>query len=378
MDLSLLDQPMPRLERPRAVVNVYDVLEQNGSELAADRTLAYFFSPEERHGMGTAMLDAFLDILHGAPLLGADGHRPELFDSSRFTGLVGWSVDRQVTAPTPSESRGELGWPGIIDIYLTNRDHDVAVIVENKIGATLDNPLESYVRHAVDEGYGTVVLTVLAPYAHPLDEKTSRWTSRAVTYGGLFQSLRAASATPAPDANDTNRRRSADLLEQFQEIRERRGPAMDYANEAEFVAQFRETLEGHASALKEFFDTQQTVNKLYRQRSERLKPLIEERLQLAGLQKDWESHSYNTNTWTYAWNAYRLSESDNSVELVLSPDPQYAGPITAKAYPGRSYRLYPDLDHITLGVDWSSADEQIADAFVAYALRVAREHPKTV
>jgi hypothetical protein len=376
MDLSFLDQPMPRLKQPRGVINLYDVLEQAGLELAADRTLAYFFAPEERHGMGTAMLDAFLKLVDGAPLLGAEGRLPDVFDSSPTMKSSGWTVDRQVTAPTPSESQGELGWQGFIDLYLTNRDLDIAIIIENKIGASLANPLESYVRHAVDEGYGTVLLAVLAPYEHPLDEKTSRWTSRAVTYSGLFQAMRTASATPPPGASDTNQRRSADLLEQFQEIRERTGHAVDYAIEAEFVGQFRETLEGHASALKDFFDAQQKINKLYRQRSERLGPLIDERLLLAGLEKNWESHSYNTNTWTYAWNAYRLTESDNSVELILSPDPKYAGAITAKAYPGRSYKLYPGLDHVTLGVDWINTDEEIADAFVALTIRVASEHPQ--
>jgi hypothetical protein len=377
VDVSFLDVRLPALKRPRALLNFYDLLGLSGSELAADQTLAYFFDPQERHGMGTAMVDSLLLLLSRAPLLGAYGRVPETFDPVAFLGAPGWSIDRQVTAADPGEGVSTLKWSGIIDIYLTNRQLDLAIIVENKIGASLHNPLESYVRHAIDEGYGTVLLTVLAPYEHSLNNEASEWVSRPLTYGALFESMRTTSGKLDHDAaiSDSNRRRSAELLEQFQEIRERRGITVDYASEAEFVNQFRQALKGRESALEEFFAAQQKINKIYRQRSELLRPLIDERLENHGLATGWEAHGHQSGRWTYAWNAYNLTESNHSVELILTPDPTRTGPITAKAYPGRDYKIYPNFDHIPIGVDWSSPNEDIADSFIGFALQVIKEHP---
>jgi hypothetical protein len=380
VDLSFLDTKMPRLKRRRAQVNVYDLLGLAGSELAADQTLAYFFDPEERHGMGTAMVDALLSLLNGASLLSATGTTTEAFIADAYLEAGGWSVDRQVSAGDPEDGLSTLSWQGVIDIYLTNRELALAIVIENKIGATLNNPLESYVRHALDEEYGTVLLVVLAPYQHSLTEETSRWVSRALTYGALFTSMRAAAERSEGGSvtSDINGQRSIALLEQFQEIRERSGDVQDYTTEAKFVDGFREALEGRQEALSEFFETQKQVNRIYRQRSERLRPLIDERLKQAGLASGWEAHGHQSGHWAYAWNAYELIESANSVELILSPDPLYAGPITAKAYPGRTYKYFPESGHISIGVSWASPDEDVADAFVSFALGVAAAHPTGV
>jgi hypothetical protein len=377
MDLSFLDTNMPRLTKRLALVNVFDLLELGGSERAADLTLTYFFDPEERHGMGTAMVDALITLLDGAPLLSASGPTTDVFVADDYMRANGWSVDRQVSAGDPGDGQSELNWYGIIDIYLTNAESDLAIVIENKIGATLNNPLESYVRHALDEGYATVLLVVLAPYQHALNDEASRWVSRALTYGALFDSLRAAAARTEGEApaSDINGQRSIALLEQFQEIRERSAEVQDYTTEAKFVDGFRSALAGHEEALSEFFATQKQVNKIYRQRSERLGPLINERLEQAALATGWEAHGHQSGHWTYAWNAYHLTDSDNSVELILSPDPKYPGSIIAKAYPGRSYKEYAGANHVSIGVGWASPDEDIADAFVSFVLGVVAAHP---
>ena len=90
----------------------------------------------------------------------------------------------------------------------------------------------------------------------------------------------------------------------------------------------------------------------------------------------WEAHGQQTARWVVAWNAYHLVQSNNSIELIMTPDPKRAGPITVKAYPRRTYKLYPNYDHITFGVDWQASDEEVAEAFIAVVRRLVQEHPE--
>ncbi len=225
----------------------------------------------------------------------------------------------------------------------------IAVVIENKIGAALNNPLESYVRHAAAAGYKTVLLTALAPYPVRLSSAQIPWVTRALTYEELFTQLEIeqTSLDTSPGDRDAAVLRSLDLLDQFREIRQRGARAVDYTNEARYVNDFRQRLSGHAEAVTEFFTAVATINKLFRARSARLEPLIRERLAEAGLTPDWEAHSGHVgkDKWVRAWNAYHLVDSDNSVELIMTPDPRQASPITFKAYPGRSYKYYDDYDH---------------------------------
>lgn len=77
MDLDFLDVQRPRLAKRRGLVNMYHLLGLSASESAADQTLAYFFDPGERHGMGSALVDALVSLLDGHPTLGAGGRLPE-------------------------------------------------------------------------------------------------------------------------------------------------------------------------------------------------------------------------------------------------------------------------------------------------------------
>ncbi len=378
MDLDFLQVERPRLSRRRGPLNVYQLLGLSGSELAADQTLGYFLDPRERHGLGGALVDALLSLLEGGPVLGAAGRVPgSPLLVSRFTGSTQWNVERQIAVAPPESAHTALSWAGIMDLYLTNDERNVAIVIENKIAAPLNNPLESYVHHALDEGYATVLLVVLAPYKHALDEKCKRWITRAVTYEALFERLGELSPLHSRAAltSSLDVRRSFDLLEQFREIRQRSAKPMAYSNDAEFVNGFRRLLSSHDAAIGEFFDAVQTINRLFRERSERLEPLVRSQLEALGIQTDWESHSHQNARWVYAWNAYHLLDSDNSVELILTPDPKRAGPITVKAYPGRTYKLYPEFDHVTFEVDWGASDEEVAEAFSAVVRRLVAEHP---
>lgn len=379
MDLDFLDVELPRLAKRRDLLNLYDLFGLSGSERAADQTLAYFLDPSERHGMGGALVDALLSLLRGDPVLGADGrgHNASFLEDP-FVGSSEWSVGCQVPVTAPETAHSALSWAGIMDLYLTNDALGIAVIIENKIGAPLNNPLESYVRHAVAQGYSTVLLAVLAPYRHTLDDEPTRWATAAITYPALFERLRETFAFADHSLSDSSLdvRRSLDLLQQFREIRERSAATMEYSSEAEFVNGFRQMLSGRETAVDEFFNAVKQVNRLVRERSRRMEPLIRERLHPAGVETGWEAHGESTQRWVYAWNAYHLVDSDNSIELIMTPDPSRAGPITVKAYPGRTYKNYPDFDHITFGVNWQSSDEEVADAFLGVLARLLQGHPR--
>lgn len=378
MDLDFLDVELPRLARRRTLVNVFDVVGLSGSERAADQTLAYFFDPGERHGMGSTFVDAFLSLLSGQAVLGDAGLLHDApFAEGPFLGSSEWTVGSQVPVAAPQIPHGELGSPGIMDLYLTNDALGIAVVIENKIDAPLDNPLETYARHAV-EGYSTVLLAVLAPYQHALSDEQARWVSRVITYQALFERLREMTEFTDHLADDSSIdvRRSLELLDQFQEVRERSANTVDYASEAQFVNAFRQQLSGREGAVDEFFNAVTQVNRLFRERSRRLEPLIRERLEVAEVETGWEAHGENNQRWVYAWNAYQLGDSGNSIELIMTPDPGLPGPITVKAYPGRTNRPYPDFDHITFGVDWQSSDEEVADAFLGVLARLLQDHPR--
>jgi PD-(D/E)XK nuclease superfamily len=358
---------------------VFRLLELSKSEHAADQTLAFFLDPRERHGMGGALVDTLLSLLGDGPVLNADGRIPESrFACEKILGSSEWRVERQVAVSAPELALSALNWPGIMDLYLTNKTLSTAVVIENKIDAPLNNPLESYVRHAVDEGYSTVLLAVLAPYELTFDDEHARWATRGITYRALFERMWETSALSDSPPGDSNLdvRRSIDLIQQFREIRERGAKTMGYTNDADFVNEFRQMLSGHEPAVEEFFDAVQTMNQLCRVRSGDLEPVIRERLDTLGVDIDWEAHGGSNNKgWVTAWNAYHLVESDNSIELIMTPDPRRAGPITAKAYPGRTYKYYPDFDHITFGVDWHASDEEVAEAFIVVVRRLLQEHP---
>lgn len=375
MDFSFLDNPMPRLAPRRQVLNFYDLLGLSGSEQAADRTLAFFLDPDERHGTGTRFVDALLRTLDGAPTLDRGGLREVRFDASTSIGTGGWRVDVQVSVDQVTDPLTALNGAGIIDLYLTNDELDLAIVIENKVGAPLRNPLESYVRHAVED-HGTVLLVVLAPYRLHLDGEEALWVSGPITYADLFDQLGEPTGA---DTADVNLERSADLLRQFREIRERSRLVTDYTREARFIDEFRSALAGREQALSEFFEVQRDINKMCRTRSENLQTVIGERLAKEGLAIDSQWQGHYSSRWAYTWNAYHLMESNNTVELILTPDPKLSGPILAKAYSGRRIvKLYPEFDHIPIGVRWAAPDEDVAEAFVEFALQVVEAHPAVV
>lgn len=359
---------VPRRLPPSRPVNVLQILGRYGSEDAADAVLAYFLDPAERHGLDVALMDALLTELDGSWCVDAGGITDRVFQAGAFLGSSDWQVQRQVMARGDAFSESQVGWDGRIDLFLTNPTLDIAIIIENKIGAPLHNPLESYVRRAADWQYGTVLLTVLAPEMVTPSERQARWISKAITYRGLFGRLDDARDADDGLSDDTpvDVRRSKDLLEQFREMVERDPMTHDHSSDAAYLTNFRSALVPHANEVADFFDSVKRVNTLVRDRRKRLEPLIRERLDARSIDTSgWEAQGHNTDRWVYTWNAYLLSSVNASIELNMSADPARPELITVKAYPGRSYKYFPGWEERPLGVGWEASDQEIADAFLA-------------
>lgn len=373
----LLSKPMPTLRRPQRPVNIFELLAVTTAESSADLVLAYFLDPNERHGLGSIGVDALLTILDGAPLIGSSGRRDATIDAAVVLGSPAWSVQPQIRAASVDDDLDVLGRNGIIDLYLTNRELDVAIIIENKINAPLNNPLASYASFALNEGYGSVMLAVLAPREISLNRAQERWVSSSITYSALLGELGAylaLRADPAGDVASEDARRSLDILQQFMEVRKDTAVAQDYSAEAQFIDEFRAVRAGNSAEIDDILNKVDQVNQLTKARSKRLESLVRERLDELNVHTSWEAHGANSGRWPLCYNAYLFSASNVGVELLMSQDPNREEPIFIKAYPGRSYKLYPDADNVPLGVNWAATDEEIADTFVMRAQEIIAKH----
>lgn len=375
--LSPLSRPLPKLTRSTRPLNLFELLGVARSEGTADLVLAYFLDPSERHGLGTLPLDSLLTTFDGAPLIGPDGRGAETFDASAARASTDWVVQRQVRVPSVSDNPADLGWTGIIDLYITHEALGVAIVIENKIDAVLNNPFASYARYAIEGGHKSVVLVVLAPFEHRLSGEESRWASRAVTYPAWLAEVEAGlTALTATDESTSTEdaRRSLEILTQFIEVRRDATMTQDITAEARYIDEFRAARNANSQQIDEILDAVQEVNKLTKARSKRLEPLVGERLVAAGLSTGWEAHGASSERWPLAWNAYHFEDADISVELLMSQNPRFESPIFVKAYPGRSYKLFGDVDNVPLGTTWEQTDDEIADAFVARVTDILRSH----
>ena len=106
-------------------------------ENVCSNVLAFFIDPAESHGFGRLVLDALLHVLEGTETANAIG------------GNV--SVEREVTTEK-----------GRIDILITSDDH--AILIENKIFASVGNPFDDYAsyldRTANDRTQRKILLTL--------------------------------------------------------------------------------------------------------------------------------------------------------------------------------------------------------------------------
>lgn len=347
LDLSFLDfsftTPRPR---PRPV-NVYEILREGWRETRVDMTLQFFLDPSERHGLGTLVIDALLNCLDGAPTIGAAGKTSTALVAADCQGAEGWQVGTQV---------------GFIDVLATNPDLGVAIVLENKIGHQLNNPLDQYAQFASSVGdFTTVVVAVLAPEHRSAAEDMDGWLSRSITYTELAEAIKR---TPALvdyllSPSDRDQRRSLELLQQFIEARSGDPDVSDLTAEAVKLDEWRDFVDVHRDAIASFDEARRSIARMLRTRSKQLAGPVAERISEAGLEVSWEAHG-NDPRGTDCWNAYCFSPEDWSVELKLTSDPERPA-VYVFDYRGRTYK---DAKVEPLGLDWTATDEQIADAFI--------------
>lgn len=354
LDMTFLGAVLsPAATRPRPV-NVYDILREGWRETRVDMTLQFFLDPNERHGLGSLVIDAVLRTAEGARSVDENGATGPLLVLDDVIGSDAWEIGTQV---------------GFIDIYAVNRELGMAIVLENKIGHVLNNPLQSYAKRARDDGFSTVIVVVLAPQTREhLEPAQQKYVSATITYAALSEEIKRS-----PDLiefllapRDLDQRRSLELLQQFIEARSGDTDMTDLEDEAKRLEEWREILETHGPAIKAFEEARSSVGRLIRDRRKRLEPLLADRLAAAGLAVEWESHG---GLREETWSAYYFPEADWSVELKFSADP--ARP--AIFVYDRRGKTYKDSTIEPLGLAWTATDEQIADAFIARVIEILRE-----
>lgn len=350
LDISFLAVPLGLVTPLARPVNVYDILREGWRETRVDMTLLFFLDPNERHGLGSLVIDALLSLLDGAELIGADGRTGVSFDSGSHLGSDEWELGSQVE---------------YIDVLAVNRTSGLALVLENKIGHVLNNPLDLYARRALaEESIDSVLVVTLAPQHRVAAGAQAGWHSRSITYAELGAQVRSSSdlVDHLLSPIDLNQRRSLDLLQQFMEARTEGWSMTDNAVEAARIDEWRTLLEDHGDAVSRFLTARSTVERTLRARSKRLEPLIDAQLKEAGLVVGWESHSGSKGV---AWNAFHFPDIDWSYELKLSVRPENPS-IFIYEYRGRTYR-----DESTHPVDlgWAASDAEIAAEFVNQVAR---------
>lgn len=357
LDLSFLSVPLgstATTASPLHPVNVYDILRDGWRESRVDMTLQFFLDPIERHGLGSLVIDALLKVLDGAPTIGPAGKTGQLFVAEDFLGSDAWEISQQAA---------------FIDVFARNADLGLAVVLENKIGHELDNPLDRYAAHALGEQeIATVLVAVLAPERRTAREEQENWLSRAITYSELIEQIKASPELidHLLSSTDRDQRRSLDLLQQFIEARSRGTDMTDLADEAARLDEWRTLLSEHGEAIRQFLEARRRAGSLLRDRNKRLAPLIAAGLEDVGLEVGWEAHG---GFGTDVWNAYLFPAEDWTVELKLSTDPARPS-IYVYDYLGRTYK---NETVEPLGLEWSTSDQEVSDAFVARVRQILEQ-----
>jgi hypothetical protein len=354
LDLSFLEVPLGHPPAPSRPVNVYDILREGWRETRVDMTLQFFLDPGERHGLGSTVIDALLRTLDGASMITGSRLAEKTFAAADFLNSSDWDIGTQVD---------------FIDVYAVNREYGIAVVLENKIGNELNNPLDTYAKVALrDPDIEAVLVAVLAPQRRAAPAGLERWLSRSITYSELADEIKRSPGfvEHVLDPGGRDERRSIELLQQFLEVRTGDRTMTDVEGEAERLAEWRALLSEHSAAIKQFESTRRQFSRLLRERNKRLEGVLAVKLSEAGLTTTWEAHGGAAAGPDY-WNAYCFSPQDWSIELKLSTSPELPSVIYVLDYKGRTYK--PKRIE-SLDVDWSASDEEVADAFVGRVLRI--------
>lgn len=370
-----LDADFSVMQLPQRPVNVFSVSGFPRWETVASRVLAYFLNPrEDRHRMGTLAVDALIQSLAGArPLKVREGAASMGFDPIPLLGSDAWTVETE--AVTTDGKR--------VDILLTNADHGIALVVENKIDAGVQNPFASYAAHASVD-YETVLTIVLSPRRIFLTDLglSGQWVSAAITYDDVFDHLVSA----IRDRREGVDSRSLDILEQFIENTSEKERRMDAEAEARVLQSFWDATVGPDKKLAEFFEALTRVNKILMNRASRLAAMIEDALKERGLLQDSWIAAGNDRTWgrsdgrvAIVYVAFELT-TGNCIELLVGQLPRqtWSG-FAVKAYPNRRQpgKMYPDYRHVPMTVSWNDLDDDVVSDILRITDQLEIDHPGT-
>ncbi|MSS83275.1 hypothetical protein FYJ24_00530 [Actinomycetaceae bacterium WB03_NA08] len=334
---------------PERPINVFEILREGHLETRVDMVLKFLMDPEEVHGMGTLVLDAFLELIDGAPFIDANGTRTEHFDATTAMGASGWKLGTQVQ---------------YIDLYVTNEELNLAVIVENKIGHVFNNPIDNYVRRALSEEYEDIVLVVLAPeYRQHEDPKLNNWVSKSITYAELVGKIRAAEGLTqmAMAPVDINQRRSLELLQQFMEVRTKGTEMRNLSDDDRLVTEWRAFNRDNEAEIEAFFQRQQQAEAIIKRRLTDLVDPIAEELRIRG--KTVEVPSRPGRTGDDFWLYFELPEEGWVVELKSSLN--FANPM-AYVYVHPIGKTTEKTETLTSSL--FADDETVSISFVSQAL----------
>lgn len=361
---------------PDARVNVYEILRDGYKESRVDLTLLYFLDPTERHGLGSVVIDALLQLLDGAAEHTIEGSQG-LFDASRAVGSSDWEIETQAE---------------YIDVLAVNSELGLAIVLENKINAPLDNLLESYKERALErDGVGVVLVAVLAPEVRHADH-LSDFSFASLTYDDLIDSIRRAPALldVALAPADLNQRRSVDLLQQFLEARAGRGAMEDLRNEMERIELIRESEALYGEGRRRYDRERRETHRLLKERRDRVQPLVthllSDRAGLVVREDDGPLQRRNEVRGVCGGHleegdAYFLCEfwpGENRdgarIEIKFSMGPGDET-IFLQHYWGKGTKR-TEVSRGALNVDWSTSDKEIAEVYVDKLLEVKAQYDR--
>lgn len=223
-----------QVERPQTFM---DIAKYPHRESVCSNILAFFMDPAESHGLGTLVLDALADAV-------------DIADTDE--GLGGnISIDREVI--TRAGNR--------IDILVASDTH--AILIENKIYATVSNPLDDYTRY-LELNYGNLKGHKILLTVFPTSEGRE-WCFKNLTYESFIDQIRTLLGRYVSGADTRHLMILLDFLNTLESLR--KGSRMDQ----EFV-KFLAERDGD---IKSLFNNLKSLRKEMREKVQELRDLID-------------------------------------------------------------------------------------------------------
>ncbi len=207
------------IERPQTFM---EIAGYPNRENVCSNILAFFMDPEESHGLGTLVFDA---LMSGG-------------NSTEADKVIGGSVSVEREVNTDK---------GRIDILITSDDH--AILIENKIHAGVNNPLDDYAAYLdkiADNREKHKFLLTLDP-----TNDGSKWSFKNLTHEEFVEQIRSLLGHYISDADTRYLTMFLDFLTTLENLR--RGTRMD-KEFFEFLAEQSDEIQNLLTEVKGFKD----------------------------------------------------------------------------------------------------------------------------